>query len=68
MVLYLLVAHINSNFLKKGHANALKTVFFNKVYFININKNTNIHIYDDSRCGLLTTSPETTRDVYDRHN
>ncbi|WP_458861325.1 DUF3885 domain-containing protein [Listeria welshimeri] len=55
-------------FLKKGHANALKTVFFNKAYFININKNTNIHIYDDNSYDLLTTSPKTTRDVYKRNN
>ncbi|MBC1626824.1 DUF3885 domain-containing protein [Listeria welshimeri] len=55
-------------FLKKRHANALKTVFFNKVYFININKNAIFHIYDDNSCDLLTTSAETTRDVYKRHN
>ncbi|WP_424367634.1 DUF3885 domain-containing protein [Listeria welshimeri] len=54
--------------MKKGHANALKTVFFNKAYFININKNTNIHIYDDNSYDLLTTSPKTTRDVYKRNN
>lgn len=36
----------------------LRPYLFNKAYFININKNTNIHIYDDNSCDLLTTSPE----------
>lgn len=46
----------------------VKPSFFNKVYFININKNTIFHVYDDRGCDLLATSPETIRGIYDRYN
>ncbi|MFF3025689.1 DUF3885 domain-containing protein [Gottfriedia sp. NPDC057948] len=38
---------------------------FHRVYFININKKTIFHIYDDRGCDLLATSPDTLRDIYD---
>ncbi|MEH7403827.1 DUF3885 domain-containing protein [Gottfriedia acidiceleris] len=41
---------------------------FHRVYFININKKTIFHIYDDRGCDLLATSPDTIRDIYDIYN
>lgn len=41
---------------------------FHRVYFININKKTIFHVYDDRGCDLLATSPETIRDVYNEYN
>jgi Domain of unknown function (DUF3885) len=37
----------------------IKPSIFHRVYFININKNTIFHVYDDRGCDLLATSPET---------
>lgn len=41
---------------------------FHRVYFININKKTIFHVYDDRGCDLLATSRETIRDVYNKYN
>jgi hypothetical protein len=38
------------------------------VYFININKKTIFHVYDDRGCDVLATLPETIRDMYERYN
>ncbi|PLS01807.1 DUF3885 domain-containing protein [Neobacillus cucumis] len=46
----------------------LKPSFFHRVYFININKKTIFHVYDDRGCDLLSTSPETIKDMYNRYN
>ncbi|WP_260287824.1 DUF3885 domain-containing protein [Peribacillus aracenensis] len=46
----------------------IKPSIFNRVYFININRKTIFHVYDDRGCDLLATSPETIRDVYDKFN
>jgi hypothetical protein len=46
----------------------LKPSIFHRVYFININKKTIFHVYDDRGCDLLATSPETIRDIYERYN
>lgn len=46
----------------------LKPRIFHRVYFININKKTIFHVYDDRGCDLLATSPETIRDIYERYN
>lgn len=46
----------------------LKPSIFHRVYFININRKTIFHVYDDRGCDLLATSPATIRDVYNRHN
>lgn len=46
----------------------IKPSMFHRVYFININKNTIFHVYDDRGCDLLATSPETIRDIYKRYN
>lgn len=46
----------------------LKPSIFHRIYFININKKTIFHVYDDRGCDLLATSPATIRDVYNKHN
>lgn len=46
----------------------IKPSIFKRVYFININRKTIFHVYDDRGCDLLATSPETIRDVYDKYN
>ncbi|WP_412839708.1 DUF3885 domain-containing protein [Bacillus paranthracis] len=40
----------------------IKPRIFHMVYFINVNKNTIFHIYDDRGCDVLATSPNTIRD------
>jgi hypothetical protein len=39
-----------------------------RVYFININKKTIFHVYDDRGCDLVATSRETIRNVYCEYN
>lgn len=46
----------------------IRPSIFNMVYFININRKTIFHVYDDRGCDLLATSRETIRDVYDKYN
>lgn len=46
----------------------IKPSFFNRVYFINLNRKTIFHVYDDRGCDLLATSLETIRDVYVKYN
>ncbi|TDK61748.1 DUF3885 domain-containing protein [Bacillus salipaludis] len=46
----------------------IKPSMFHRVYFININKKTIFHVYDDRGCDLLATSPETIKDVYHKYN
>jgi Domain of unknown function (DUF3885) len=46
----------------------LKPSIYHRVYFININKKTIFHVYDDRGCDLLATSPETIRDMYELFN
>lgn len=46
----------------------IKPRIFHMVYFININKNTIFHIYDDRGCDVLATSPNTIRDMYHTYN
>ncbi len=46
----------------------IKPSIFHRVYFININKNTIFHIYDDRGCDVLATSPNTIRDMYHTYN
>lgn len=46
----------------------IRPSIFNSVYFININRKTIFHVYDDRGCDLLATSPETIRNVYDKYN
>ena len=46
----------------------IKPRIFHRVYFININKNTIFHIYDDRGCDVLATSPNTIRDMYHTYN
>lgn len=41
---------------------------FHRVYFINSNKKTIFHVYDDRGCDLLATSPDTIRDIYGTYN
>ena len=41
---------------------------FHRVYFININKKTIFHVYDDRGCDLLAARPETIKDVYNKFN
>ncbi|MGG2134676.1 DUF3885 domain-containing protein [Bacillus sp. S2(2024)] len=46
----------------------IKSSIFHRVYFINVNKNTIFHVYDDRGCDLLATSPETIKDIYNTFN
>lgn len=46
----------------------IRPSIFNSVYFINLNRKTIFHVYDDRGCDLLATSPETIRDVYEKYN
>ncbi|MCU5470629.1 DUF3885 domain-containing protein [Bacillus paranthracis] len=46
----------------------IKPRIFHTVYFININKNTIFHIYDDRGCDVLATSPNTIRNMYHTYN
>ena len=46
----------------------LKPSINHRVYFININRKTIFHVYDDRGCDLLATSPVTIRDVYHKYN
>lgn len=46
----------------------IKPRIFHRVYFINVNKNTIFHIYDDRGCDILATSPNTIRDMYHTYN
>jgi hypothetical protein len=41
---------------------------FNRVYFINIHKETIFHVYDDRGCDVLATAPDIIRDIYKRYN
>lgn len=46
----------------------LKPRMFHRTYFININRKTIFHVYDDRGCDLLATSPATIKDTYNKHN
>lgn len=46
----------------------IKPRIFHMVYFINVNKNTIFHIYDDRGCDVSATSPNTIRDMYHTYN
>lgn len=46
----------------------IKPRIFHMVCFINVNKNTIFHIYDDRGCDVLATSPNTIRDMYHTYN
>ncbi len=46
----------------------IKPCIFHRVYFININKNTIFHVYDDRGCDVLATSPNTIRGIYHTYN
>ncbi|MGG1608555.1 DUF3885 domain-containing protein [Bacillus wiedmannii] len=46
----------------------IKPRIFHRVYFININKNTIFHVYDDRGCDVLATSPNTIRGIYHTYN
>lgn len=46
----------------------IKPRIFHRVYFINVNKNTIFHVYDDRGCDVLATSPNTIRDIYHTYN
>jgi len=46
----------------------LKPRIYYDVYFINCNRKTIFHVYDDRGCDLLATSPATIKDIYEKHN
>jgi hypothetical protein len=41
---------------------------FHRIYFLNINRKTIFHVYDDRGCDVLATSPESIRDIYNTYN
>ncbi|MGE7932456.1 DUF3885 domain-containing protein [Viridibacillus arvi] len=46
----------------------IRPSFFHSVYFININRKTIFHAYDDKGCDLLASSPESIEGIYDKYN
>lgn len=46
----------------------IRPMIFHRVYFININRKTIFHVYDDRGCDLLASSPEAIRGVYNKYN
>lgn len=46
----------------------IKPSIDDRVFFINIKKETIFHVYDDRGCDLVATSPETIRKVYAEYN
>lgn len=46
----------------------IKPVMYNRVYFINITKNTIFHIYDDRGCDVISASREALTDIYKEFN
>ncbi len=47
---------------------ALKPSIYHRVYFINIDRKTIFHVYDDRGCDLLAESPENIRSIYKTFN
>lgn len=46
----------------------IRPSIFNRVYFVNVDKETIFHVYDDRGCDVLATSPESISDIYKRYN
>ncbi len=46
----------------------LKPRLCHRVYFININRKTIFHVYDDRGCDLLAASSDSIRDIYQKYN
>lgn len=46
----------------------LKPNLYHDIFFININRKTIFHVYDDRGCDLIAPSPESIRTVYDTYN
>jgi hypothetical protein len=39
-----------------------------RIYFINMNKNTIFHVYDDRGCDIIASNKESIRDIYENFN
>ncbi|SES12119.1 DUF3885 domain-containing protein [Psychrobacillus sp. OK032] len=46
----------------------LKPIMFHDIFFINTERGTIFHVYDDRGCDLIATSPESIRTMYDTYN
>ncbi|MFE4352759.1 DUF3885 domain-containing protein [Peribacillus butanolivorans] len=46
----------------------IRPSIFHDIFFININRETIFHVYDDRGCDLLGKSAETIRDIYNKYN
>ncbi|QNU07254.1 DUF3885 domain-containing protein [Peribacillus butanolivorans] len=46
----------------------IRPSIFHDIFFININRETIFHVYDDRGCDLLAKSAETIRDIYNKYN
>ncbi|MET3318884.1 DUF3885 domain-containing protein [Peribacillus butanolivorans] len=46
----------------------IRPSIFHDIFFININRETIFHVYDDRGCDLLAKSAETIRDTYNKYN
>ncbi|WP_243510280.1 DUF3885 domain-containing protein [Priestia filamentosa] len=46
----------------------IRPSIFNRVYFVNVDKETIFHVYDDRGCDVLATSSESISDIYKRYN
>ncbi|WP_453996178.1 DUF3885 domain-containing protein [Bacillus nitroreducens] len=46
----------------------LRPRMLHRTYFVNINRKTIFHVYDDRGCDVLAASPSTLKDVYTRYN
>ncbi|WP_082919449.1 DUF3885 domain-containing protein [Cytobacillus oceanisediminis] len=46
----------------------LKPSIYHDIFFINIDRRTIFHVYDDRGCDLVATSTNTIRDIYEEYN
>ncbi|OCA92862.1 DUF3885 domain-containing protein [Pseudobacillus wudalianchiensis] len=51
-----------------NHDLGIRPSIFHRVYFINRDKHTIFHVYDDRGCDVVATSPETIKGIYKRYN
>jgi Domain of unknown function (DUF3885) len=51
-----------------NHDMGIKPRIFHRVYFINMNRGSVFHVYDDRGCDLIASLPELIRDIYHEYN
>jgi hypothetical protein len=51
-----------------NHEMGIKPRLYQRIYFLNLNKETIFHIYDDRGCDLIATSPNAIQKIYQTYN